>query len=189
MKLSLNSLCCAILSLKSRITAAEGTSAPTASTSLTGLDSRLDILEAINAAFVSGVAAGTAYSLTGTSAALDFGTTDPVVVIPSAGRWLLMALAQLDFAGATVSTQTAALKLRRTNNTAADITNAAIATLDLPVMTTLTHTFGVFHLPQVIYTTANTNDSLTIFGSLSATLGAGNLNAVAAQILAVKLSA
>lgn len=37
------------------------------------------------------VGAGTAYSLTGSSAAVDFGTTDPSIALPTAGTYLLIA--------------------------------------------------------------------------------------------------
>lgn len=130
-------------------------------------------------------AAGAAYSLTNTAAALDFGTTDPVLVIAQPGTYLLLAQAQLDAAAATITTQTASLKLRRTNNTAADIGD--VLTIDLLVMTTLTHTLGVFPIAPVTYTTTNSTDSLTIFGGLSATAGAGNINAVSARIQAIRL--
>lgn len=126
---------------------------------------------------------GTAYSLTNTAAALDFGTTDPAIVIPGSGTWKLSAIVQLNYTGATVVTETATLKLRRTNNTAADIANTTLL-LDLPVATTLTNTYGTFALMRVLYTTTNANDAIAIFGSVSATLGAGTIDATAACLLA-----
>lgn len=125
----------------------------------------------------SAYGAGTAYSLTGTAAAIAFGTTSPAIVIPAAGVWLVQAQVHLARNGATVTTQTATLKVRRTNNTPADVGAAPV--IDLPASTTLTDTLGIFPLPPVEYTTANTDDALTIFGNVSASLGAGTLDAVA----------
>jgi hypothetical protein len=131
---------------------------------------------------------GTAYALTDTAAAIDFGTTDPVKVLDQAGTYLLLASVQVEYTGATVAAETATLKLRRTNNTAADVT-ASTVVIDLPAATTLTHTYGVVHLPPVIYTTATTDDSLTIFGNVSAALGAGTIDATATgtSIIAIRL--
>lgn len=135
---------------------------------------------------IVGLGSGTGYTLTTTPAALDLNSTDPAIVLDAAGTYLLLAGVQLDAAGMTITNQTAALKLRRTNNTAADITGAALA-IDLPVMTTLTHTLGTFRLPVVAYTTTATDDAVTIFGSISGALGAGTLVANAADITAVRL--
>jgi hypothetical protein len=138
---------------------------------------------------LSAYAAGTVYSLTNSSAALDFGTTDPSITITTAGTWKITACVQLTYTGATVATETASLKLRRTNNTAADLTSSTV-TIDLPVATTLTNTYGMVMLPAVYYTTANVNDVVTIFGNVSATLGAGTIDAAAAGtwIVAERLS-
>lgn len=130
--------------------------------------------------------AGTAYALTDTAAAINLGTTDPVVTLGAAGTYLLLATVQLEANGATVVAQTAALKLRRTNNTAADVTDSPV-TIDLPVMTTLTHTLGTYVLPPVLYTTTNDDDALTIFANLSATLSAGTIDASDANIVAIRL--
>lgn len=124
---------------------------------------------------LSAYSTGTVYSLTNTAAALVFGTTSPSITIPTAGTWKITARVQLAYAGATVSTETVTLKLRRTNNTAADLTNGSL-TVDLPVATTLTNTYGTVTLPPVYYTTLNANDVVTIFGNVSATLGAGTIN-------------
>ena len=132
-------------------------------------------------------AAGTVYSLTTAYATLDFGTTDPTLVLTKAGTWLLFSQVQLERNGMTITNQTAGLKLRRTNNTAADVTGAAIPTIDLPVSTTLTDTLGVFNLPPVQYQTANTDDAIAIQGIISGALGAGSLDASKASIVALYL--
>lgn len=140
-------------------------------------------------AVVETIAAGTAYTLTNSYASITFGTTSPALTLNKVGRWLIMASAQLDYVGATVVAETAGLKLRRTNNTAADVTGGSIVTIDLPVSTTLSHTLGVFHLPIANYTTTHVDDSVAIQATVSAGLGAGTIQVVAAKITAIYLGA
>lgn len=131
-------------------------------------------------------AAGTAYSLTNTAAALDFGTTDPSITLDEPGIYLIMARADVNYAGATfAASRTVTLKLRRTNNTAGDLTGGSIA-LATDIITTLTYTFAS---PTwwTLYTTANANDAITIFGDVSVVPTAGALNAVAASIVAIRV--
>lgn len=126
---------------------------------------------------LSAYGVGTAYSLTNTAAAIDFGTTDPAIVLDKAGTYQLCGQVNLAYAAATVVAETATIKVRRTNNTAADL--SAVVVLDLPVSTTLTHTYGIFQIPCVFYTTAATDDAVTLFANVSAALGAGTINATA----------
>lgn len=133
-------------------------------------------------------AAGTAYSLTDTSAALDFGTTDPSIVLDKAGTYLLIANVNLLYNAATfAASETVTLKLRRTNNTAADVANSSLV-LATDIITTLTYTFGAVSLPAVFYTTTNVDDAITIFGDVSTAPGAGSLDATAASIIAIRLT-
>lgn len=136
---------------------------------------------------LSAYGAGTAYVLTNTAAAIDFGTTDPVIVLNKVGTYLISGQVNLAYNAATVVAETASIKVRRTNNTAADL--SAVVLLDLPVATTLTYTYGVFPIPPFTYTTAATDDSVTLFANVSATLGAGAINATAigTSIVAVRL--
>lgn len=131
-------------------------------------------------------AAGTAYSLTATPAALDFGTTDPSLTITAPGSYLLLARARLDYSGATfAAVRTATLKLRRTNNTAADLTNGSVAA-KTDIITTLTYTMATISW-WVVYTTANSDDAITIFGDVSVLPSAGSLDAMEASIVAIRL--
>lgn len=132
---------------------------------------------------------GTAYVLTNTAAALNFGTTDPAVTLTAAGTYLLMGQVHLAYNAATVVAETATVKIRRTNNTAADL--SPVVVIDLPVATTLTYSYGVVPIPPVIYTTAATDDAVTIFGNVSATLGAGSIDATAigTSIVALRVAA
>lgn len=130
--------------------------------------------------------AGTAYSLTATPAALDFGTTDPAIVIPAVGVWLILARVRVDYTGATfAAVRTGTLKLRRTNNTAADLTSGSFG-FKTDIITTLTYTLGEFS-KAIIYTTTNTNDAITIFGDISVIPTAGSLDCVEADIIAIRL--
>lgn len=132
-------------------------------------------------------ASGTAYQLTNTSALLNFGTTDPSLTITSSGTWLILSRARIDYTGATfAAVRTGALKLRRTNNTAADLTSATAGFLT-DIITTLTYTLGSFTLPPIIYTTTNANDVIELWGSISVVPSAGSLDASEAHIVAIKL--
>ena len=133
-------------------------------------------------------AVGTAYQLTNTAALLNFGTTDPVITITKPGTYLLLSRAELDYNGATfAASRTVTLKLRRTNNTAADVANALL-TVGTEIVTTVTNTFGDFALPPVIYTTVNSNDIIQLFGDVSVVPTAGSLDAVSADIVAIRLT-
>lgn len=132
-------------------------------------------------------AAGTAYQLTATSAKVDFGTTDPTLTITSAGTWLIMARARIDYTAATfAAVRTGALKLRRTNNTAADLASGTAGFLT-DIITTLTYTLGTFGLQPIIYTTTNVNDLIELWGSISVVPTAGSIDVSEASIVAIKL--
>lgn len=131
--------------------------------------------------------AGTAYALTNTAAAIDLGTTDPAIVLDVAGTYLIMGQVNLQYNGATVVSETATVKVRRTNNTAADL--SAVVVIDLPVSTTLTHMYGTVVIPPFVYTTSATDDAVTLFANVSAALGAGTIDATAigTSLVAVRL--
>lgn len=170
---------------------------PNASTTIVGTDATQTLTNkdltspTINGSAIgynlSAYAAGTVYSLTNTQAAVDFGTTDPAITIDKAGTYLIMGSAQLEYNGTTyAANQTATLKFRRTNNTAADLTNAT-RTVELEIVTTLTGNAGAVVIPPTIYTTANTNDAIAMFGAVSAAPGAGTVDVMSAEIVAIRL--
>lgn len=135
---------------------------------------------------LTATAVGTAYTLTATAAALDFGTTDPSITIDKAGTYLLLGGVNLKYTGATfVANRTVTAKFRRTNNTAADLGTAL--SLTTRIITTITDEMGTFDLFPVIYTTANTNDVITVFGDVSVLPTAGTLDASQAFILAIRI--
>lgn len=136
---------------------------------------------------VATAASGTAYSLTNTSAALTFGTSSPTLVLDKAGTYLILGRYNLKYNGATfAAARTVTMKLRRTNNTPADLTGGS-TTLTTDIVTTKTFTFSAGMLPPIVVTTANTNDIITIFGDVSVVPTAGSLDAIEANIIAVRL--
>lgn len=133
-------------------------------------------------------ASGSAYSLTATSALLDFGTTDPSITLTTAGTYLLFARVRYDYNAATfASVRTVTTKIRRTNNSAADVTNAT-GSWKTQIITTLTFTAALQNLPVVQYTTTTSGDILQLWGSVNVVPSAGSLDAVEAEIVAVKIA-
>lgn len=136
---------------------------------------------------LSVIAAGTLYALTNAQAAVDFGTTDPSLTLTAPGQYLILAAGQLDYNAATfAAVRIATMKLRRTNNTAADLASAT-AVMKTGIITTLTYTLGQFFIPA-LYTTANSDDAIALFGGLDTAPTAGSLDVAAAKIIAIRLS-
>lgn len=131
-------------------------------------------------------AAGTAYSLTNTSTALTFGTTSPVITLDLPGTYLILARTDCRNNAATfAASRTITMKLRRTNNTAADLAGGNDTGIT-GVVTTTTSESDSF-IMMALYTTSNTNDSITIFGDVSVVPTAGSLDVVEASVLAIRL--
>lgn len=144
--------------------------------------SRLTTLASINPITV--YAAGTAYTLTATSALLDFGTTDPSIVLNRAGKYIISGRVQIRLAGATfAASQEVVTKLRRTNNTAADLTGSS-TTVPTGIITTQTGILAVVNLPDVVYETANTDDIIKLFSSVAVLPSAGTITITEASIIA-----
>ncbi len=132
--------------------------------------------------------AGTAYSLTNAAALVDLGTTDPSITLNGSGTYLLLARVRLDYNGATfAAVRNVTVKLRRVNNTAADIANAT-AGVKTDIVTTVTSSLGDVQIPAVIYQTEKDNDNIQIFAGLDTVPTAGSLDVVEAEIVAIKLS-
>lgn len=135
----------------------------------------------------SGYASGTSYVLTATPALAHLGTTDPAITITKPGRYLIFARARVDYTGATfAAVRTVSMKLRRTNNTAADITGGASAALT-NIITLLTYSLGDIVIPPVVYTTTNSDDVIQLFGSVSVLPTAGTIDVSEAEIVAMPL--
>lgn len=130
--------------------------------------------------------AGSVYSLTNTPALLTFGTTSPSLTLTKPGTYLLLVNTQLDYAAATfAAVRSATLKLRRTNNTPADLTNGSVV-LKTDIITLLTYTLGQSAW-WTLYSTTNSDDNIQIFGSIDVIPTAGTLNAAMASIVAIRL--
>lgn len=130
--------------------------------------------------------AGTVYSLTATAALLDFGTTDPAITVTVAGTYIIYWGGNYKYNAATfAANQTANMKVRRTNNTAADISNATLTTTTR-IITTITDDLAVIAGKPVKYTAA-AGDILQVWGSLSATPAAGSVDCTDAWIVILRI--
>ena len=133
-------------------------------------------------------ATGTVYTLTNASAGVDFGTIDPIVTLNAVGTYALRARVKVALNGATfAANRTLTLKLRRTNNTAADVASST-TTYIVPIVATITNTLAIIDLPEVFYTTALTTDTIQIFSDISTVPSAGSITIDEASIIAVRLS-
>lgn len=133
-------------------------------------------------------AAGTAYSLTATPAGVVLGTTSPSITILVPGTYRIRGRVLLQNNGATfAANRTITLKFRRTNNTAGDLTNGSMTVLS-GIITIITGPGGVVVLPEVVYTTTNADDVITIFGDVSVVPTAGSLDVVGGSIHAVRVA-
>ncbi len=130
---------------------------------------------------------GTAYTLTATAAAVNLGTTDPVITLNKAGKYRISARLQIRLNGATfAASREVVSKLRRTNNTAGDLTGA-ITTIPTGITTTATGLLAVITIPDVVYETANDDDSVTIFSSVAVLPSAGTIEVTEAYIFAQRI--
>lgn len=137
--------------------------------------------------FFETYAAGTAYTLTATAAAAVFGTTSPVIVLDQVGTYRVYGMAVIEYIGATfAANQAVTLTLRRTNNTAANLTSGTIIHT-LQIVTTLTGTAAIVNWEAAAYTTANTTDSLTIFADVAVLPSAGRVDLSQSFIKAERL--
>jgi hypothetical protein len=133
-------------------------------------------------------ASGTAYQITTSFAQIIFGTTSPVVTLDRAGTWLIKARARVDRNGIHINVDhVVSLKLRRSNNTASDITNAATAYDDIAHTASDVETEGLFPFPEVVYTTANNNDIIQMWIMIDQAAVSGSHDVVEADIQAIFL--
>ena len=145
-----------------------------------------DVAATGHGASLSGYATGTASNLTATAAVLGLGTGSPAITIATAGTYLLMACANLSLNAATfAANRTATLKIRRTNNTAADLANAS-RTINTGVTSLITGQLSQVSVPAVVYT-ASAGDILQVWGSVSVVPTAGNLQCDSAEIIAIRI--
>ncbi len=130
---------------------------------------------------------GTAHTITGASfAAVIFGTSGAQeITLTTAGTWLILARARVDYVAATfAAVRTVSFKLRRTNNTAGDVTNTPCA-FKTQIITTLTFTAPGANFSPVAYVTANVNDVLQMQVAIDTDPTAGSIQIVEADLVAV----
>jgi hypothetical protein len=131
-------------------------------------------------------AVGSSYVLTGSMADVVFGTTSPVITLTSPGTYLISGYANFGPNGCTSTNQTAVyFGFKRTNNTSAVITFTAVGGFE--PLTAVTGIMGSTSLAPYFYTTANSNDILTLCAYYTGTVTVGQLVVNNATIGAVKL--
>lgn len=135
-------------------------------------------------------AVGTAANITNVAAALDFtgsGSINPSLILASPGTYLIFGNAQLYYNAAMfVAPQTCKIYLYRTNNTPAFLKNAT-TTVPLRILTAITDNGGAAVIPPILYTTTKTDDTIAIYGVLSAPVSSGSFQATEASIVAIRL--
>jgi hypothetical protein len=108
------------------------------------------------------------------------------ITLAAAGTYLLLATGRFDFSIATFnSEQILTFKLRRTNNTPGDISNA-LAHFDTGLTVLVSKTMAVIPLPPVSYT-ATAGDIIQPFASLNGLPYSGSLIAVEVGVMAVRI--
>ncbi len=132
------------------------------------------------------IAAGTAYTLTATSAAVAFGTTSPIITFSNAGTYWVSCDIQYSYVGSTfAANRQFDAKLRRTNNTPADVSGSTFSEF-VPVMTTITNAGPHTHIGPVLYSTAGTTDTIQVFADISTLPSAGTVTVSACTITAMR---
>lgn len=127
-------------------------------------------------AYTGSYGSGAAVVLTNSATGLPllFTSSSPVITLPYPGLWKVYGGVQLAYAGATIVAETANFKMMRQNNTATILTGSYLV-IDLPASTTLTNTYGTVQIPPTYYNTFTANDSIAMFGGISAAPGVGNI--------------
>lgn len=109
---------------------------------------------------------GTVYEMTASAAQLAVGTNPPTLTLASTGQWLIYGFANVKLLSVTwAAVHTWDLHIRRTNNTATDLTPAQ--SMVTPICTTLTSELNAVQLPPISYA-GTAGDTLELWGSLSA---------------------
>lgn len=144
-----------------------------ANTTVTGLSNNLAVY------FV-----GLTYRLTSTFAAAHI----TGLVLNKAGTYLLMPQITILKTDRSTADYTFSAKLRRTNNTAADITNTLSTFTDYTysVEAMENDTYHVVSLPAVYYTTTGTTDNLVIYAKAISTGDVACLSITEVSIVALK---
>lgn len=123
------------------------------------------------------------YVMTNATAQVAINSTNVAVSLDSGRPYRVRGQFVLLFNGATYSGgQTLQIKLRRTNNTAADLPGATL-NITLPAMTTNTQSLSVFFESE-LYVPGASNDTIAAFANVSATPSAGDVRIVESRLRA-----
>lgn len=107
-------------------------------------------------------------------------------IVLGTGTYLIFATCRVDFVSATtVASLTLALKLRETANGPADIANAKVNAAT-GIVSNAQNTLFDGSVPPVVYS-ATAGDTIKLFGSLNGTPYTGNIEAIEASLVAIKL--
>lgn len=129
---------------------------------------------------------GSVYTVTNAAATIVLGTTSPTITIDQPGTYLLLARARYELAGATfAASRLLTMKLNRTNNSAADVTNGTVL-YNTPIVTALTDTLTELSI-HAIYTTVNSDDVIVLSTLVGTVPSAGSLTVNEASIVAIRL--
>ncbi len=135
----------------------------------------------------SSYSSGSAYVLTNTPSALDFGISDPIIILNSPGTYSLCGRVNVKLNAATfLLNRTLTVKLRRTNNSPGDLINSS-SIWTIPTTTLLTETLAAITLPEVFYETDVDSDEIKIFADISAVPTAGTISITEANLTAIRL--
>lgn len=138
--------------------------------------------------YVAGVSqtrygSGVAFAVTTTPQLLNMGTNPPSITLPDTRIYAIFARARFDWVAATPgAVYTLTVKLRRINNTAADLLTLAYA---LPSVTAASYTAAILSLPPWIYTPAQAGDNIELWGSLSNAIT--TLNTIDTALVAIPI--
>lgn len=141
---------------------------------------------------ISFYASGSAYSVATTTTHPDanvaIGGVNTAITITTPGTWLIFARARYDgSANPTFSASNlTATRLRRTNNTAADLV-PTVGFLSPAAGFSSASTYAIEKLAPIIYVTANNNDVIELWALSAAVTTNGTLTAVEAEIVAIFL--
>ena len=125
--------------------------------------------------------------MTVTSSTIAVGTSSSTITLTSSGTYTLSARANLFYNGATfAANQVVTLNLYRQNNTPGVVPNSQTQET-AGIVSGFTQTFGDFNLPLVVYTTANTNDVISLRSSITAAPAAGSFDVREANLVAIRI--
>ena len=140
-------------------------------------------LDTMHTVTAYGPGAGNPYTITTVFAQVTFaGGTNPTVTLDKAGTWAIKARVRVTRNNSThIGLHNISLKLRRSNNTAADVTHALTKYADDPhSASNASEVAGT--LPEVLYTTANTTDIIQLWALLDVAASSGSHQVTEADI-------